>query len=151
MNTFRSALGAAFVVASMAGCASGPHIIELVQQENSKQMNCAPGRLAYVWPEKNIGVCWPEKMVAYVVCVERLSVGSTTAEETRKLSAEAVVKVLDKVDANPKFSAEETKKLVQTMVNEGEIAKARAEAIRVCTQLLDLDSAAKVKALLGTP
>lgn len=146
----RAALLSTIIVASSACQTTDVKIVDLVQREGDDKGTCGKGKLPYVWPDRKVGVCWPENVVAYVVCVEHLSVASTREEETRKAAIEAAVKVLDKVEAGPKLSAEEAKVFATTMVNEGDIARARAESIKTCSQLLDPAKRAEVKALLAS-
>lgn len=146
----RSVLLVVCVAAYACASSNNVRVIDLVQDRNSKDYeNCPQGRVAYVWPDQRIAVCWPQQVTAYVVCVEHLALASRSSEETRKAAFEASAKVLDKVDASTKISSEDAKKWIETMVNDGEIAKARAQAIATCARLLDVKEAAAVKAFLS--
>jgi hypothetical protein len=105
---------------------------------------CSKDKIPYILPNGKAAVCWPIDLVQYVVCTERLSVGSVEYEQTRKTALELSIKALEKADANTSIKTEDLIKESSKYVNEGSIADARALAIKQCSVFLKLTDEQKI-------
>lgn len=127
------------LLAMAVGCTSTlkVHVVDL-NQGNDGVRECPTGEAAYVWPEHRVAVCWPEKVVAYVACVEHLTLSERDASSVRKSELDLALKVLDKAEASAKYTKEQIDKVIEKFEATGDIAKARADSILACQALVGI-------------
>ncbi|WP_155247321.1 hypothetical protein [Teredinibacter turnerae] len=89
--------------------------------------SCGIGKTAYVTANGVGAICLPEREVAYILCARELSLSGVTQAYTASANV-----AVDISGATPEASGRVANSIVQLYESEGELAAARADAIRTC-------------------